>query len=468
MNQPYKIAALTAAVLIISLLLPETIALIVSAAFFAVVTWLNPKWIIPLLIVYFPVRPFLVEVNPGLKLAGDIAIIILVLRVIWDSRRDPKSIFQLAWYEWAYIVWCLFGGLVALKTGVTPAAIIFQLRKFIMMYLVFYGVKRLKWDRSDLFVWANITAVMAVVLSVHGVIERISNRQILLPQAWKEMLISPTNADRIYGLIGNPNSFALFLSVAFLGVTYLYTQTHHRMYRVLQVLFMGMLLLTFSRGTWIAFTITFIAYAIATRQKIWLKQIPVLALVGFILVYTPVHFTDLLFFDNKDEPGGLRDRFAETFDNESLNRSGQSGRIFFIKKGFEILFDHPVTGTGFATFGDSATLAYGSPIYEKYGLADIYAYKGKTFFSDNQYIQIIAQTGVIGVILFAIFLLHMLYRIWSVRKEHPIPSYIIASFWLFICIAGVFYNIWENNVFAMYFFMAVGWFEAYRSNRVKR
>ena len=50
--------------------------------------------------------------------------------------------------------------------------------------------------------------------------------------------------------------------------------------------------------------------------------------------------------------------------------------------------DYPIIGTGFGTYGDSASLSYQSPIYEKYRITT-------EIYSDNQYIQIITQTGTL-------------------------------------------------------------------------
>ena len=112
-----------------------------------------------------------------------------------------------------------------------------------------------------------------------------------------------------------------------------------------------------------------------------------------------------------------------------------------------IFKDHPIIGTGFDTFGDSATLSYPSPIYDKYHIGD-----GIHVYSDNQYIQVIAQTGIIGVVLFAFFLLNMLFKIWNSRTNEPRLAPVILVILLGIYLSGVYYNIWENDVVDLFFF----------------
>src|SRR5690606_20641725 len=107
------------------------------------------------------------------------------------------------------------------------------------------------------------------------------------------------------------------------------------------------------------------------------------------------------------------------------------------------------------------TLSYGSPIYDHYGIrSDIYG--GKYFYSDNQYIQIITETGIIGVVLFAAFLLGMLYLFWKERKT-PMGKFMIAL-WFATGFSGFYYNIWELKLYTMFYFILFGVF-ASRTNQ---
>lgn len=466
----------TIALLGLGMFLPSQISMILSVLFFAVIPWLNPKLLIPALLVYYPFRPFLVEMNEGLKLAGDIGIIALFLYVVFQAfrQKDVKSIFQLQWYEWAYLLFCAVGAIAALFTGVTLVAIVFQLRKFLIMYLLFYGIKRLKWDREEIVRILKLIVGVAIVLIAHGFIEKLSQRQWLLPQAWMEQFISPANFERIYGLLGNPNSMGLYMFIAIIAGLVLLRLTGNKLWYIPTVLAFGTLLLTYSRGSWIGIILGGVIYLILARKKGLIKQVAISAVAGYFLVFLPITYTDQLivtwFGDNPNlnedgslgEAPNLGDRIGDTFDKESIERSLNTGRIFFVKVGFEILMDYPIIGTGFGTFGDSAALVYSSPIYDDYGLKGIYDYMGKDFYSDNQYIQIIVQTGILGTLLFALFLLNILYRLWTMRKDHPDEANVGLLIWLFVSIVGVVYNVWENQTFAMLFFAFIAWLETVR------
>ncbi|WP_217586460.1 O-antigen ligase family protein [Lentibacillus saliphilus] len=482
MNYPKSLYTLTIATIIIlsiCVFMPPSITVLVSSLSFAIIVWKKPKWIIPLLIMYFSVRPFLLEINDGLKLAGDAAIITLFIRVTWDAvkKKNFKQLYQLEWYEWAYILFCTVGAISALFTDVMLVAIIFQLRKFLIMYVLFYGVKRLEWQQQDFFAIMKLTVGVALVLIAHGFVEKLSQRQWLLPETWVDMFLSPANADRIYGLLGNPNSMAMYLFIAMVASLILLNITKQKIWYIPAILGFGTFLMTYSRGSMIAIFAVVAFYLLVTKSKQFLKQFIIIGILGYVCVFTPVEFIDNEIEniqgtveqgdENSNQNSTIGDRFGSSFSEENISLSGNTGRLFFVKKGFEILSSHLVIGTGFGTFGDSAALVYSSPIYEEYGLKGIYSYIGRDFYSDNQYIQIIVQTGIVGTLLFALFMLNMLWHMWQTRKENVAFANILMSLWVFVAIVGIVYNVWENQMFTFCYFTLLAWMEIVRRGKLK-
>lgn len=454
-------------VMLAALALPSKIALVAVSGIAAVYAWLRPKNALLLLILYVPIRPLFVEVNSGLKLAGDVITFVTFARVLWDTRSNWKSWFSFQWFEWGFFAFLAFGTIIGLTKGVGITAIVFQLRTFLIMYLLYYIISRMKITKEDYYRFAWVTVQTALLISVHGIIEKISLRTFLLPETWVYKTLSMTNAVRIYGLPGNPNSLAIYLGFAIMLVLMLMKMSKGKQLlflRISLVLFFGIMLLTFSRGTWLAIALGFAVYILLTRQFRMLKSLVLAGVLGYVFVLLPVNLGVQLaqhigIDGGSGGAGGISNRFKETFDEKNLGLMAESGRLFYIKKGFEVFGDHPVTGTGLATFGDSATLSYGSPIYEKYGIrSDIYG--GKYFYSDNQYIQVLAETGIIGALLFAVFLIGMLVLFWKHRKEGAFPNIMIAM-WLSTCAMGMYYNIWELKIFTLYYFLILGAYMTY-------
>ncbi|ARK25460.1 polymerase [Sporosarcina sp. P37] len=456
------------AVMLIALLLPSKIALLGTALFFLIFSILQPQQSILFLVIYINIRPFLLEVNSGVKLIGDLITFVVFAWTLFHYRHNIHALFTFKWFEWAYFAFILFGSVIGLMQDVTITAVIFQIRTFVIMYLLYYVISRMALTDKWLQQLAWVTVWVNIVMSLHGLVEKLSLRQLLLPEEWKYKVLSATNAVRIYGLAGNPNSLALSLFFGIIGIIYLQHVYQHNKYkwtfRVLLVLFFGILILTYSRGTWISAVTFGTVFILMTRKWYLLKRLAVAGIASIILIYYPINlavqFIQELGVEIEQKPhsaGSIGGRFGETFDEKNLALMTESGRFYYIRKGFEIFGDHPITGTGFGSFGGSATLSYGSPIYAHYGISsDIYG--GKYFYSDNQYIQVIAETGVVGVLIFAVFLLSMLWLFW--KSRHTNFGVFMIALWFSTGISGMYYNIWELKMYTLFYFILLGAFVA--------
>ncbi|MCG7336511.1 O-antigen ligase family protein [Sporosarcina sp. ACRSM] len=461
------------AVVVVALFLPSSIALVATSLFFVLFAFFRPQQSLLFLIIYVSIRPLLVEVNSGLKLVGDLITVIAFAKLVLSSGRNWKSLFSFKWFEWAFFAFLLFGAVIGLMQNVLPAAVIFQIRTFIIMYLLYYILSRMLlpegWYRR--FAW--VTVWTGFIVSIHGLIEKLSLRQLLLPDIWKYKTLSATNAVRIYGLPGNPNSLALLLFFAIIALFFLksvYGKEKYRLFlNINLVLFLGVFILTYSRGTWISAFIFGLIFILLTKNWQVLKRLVLAGITSIIIIYFPVnlavqYFQSLGLSAPAPGAGSFGGRISETFDENNLALMSESGRFFYINKGFEVFKDNPITGTGFGSFGGSATLSYGSPIYNHYGIrSDIYG--GKYFYSDNQYIQVIAETGAVGVVLFAAFLLGMLAMFWKERKT--VFGKFMIALWFATGFSGFYYNIWELKMYTMFYFLIFGTFASYTNQYVK-
>ncbi len=452
--------------LVVALFLPTSIALIITSLFFVVFSFFKPFQSLLFLVLYVSIRPILIEMNPGLKLVGDIIILIAFAKLLISSKLNLKSLLTFKWFEWIYFAFLIFGSIIGLLNDVSISSVIFQLRTFLIMYLIYYVLSRSILPSSWLERLAWVTVFTSWLVSIHGIIEKLSMRQWLLPDVWKYKTLSATNIVRIYGLPGNPNSLALLLMfgiAAALLLTYLYKNKSYKIFlNISLVLFMGVFVMTYSRGTWISAIVLAVIFILLSKEWKLLKRLVIAGVASFILVYLPVNWGLSLFQSfgleaPKEDNGSITGRIGATFDQDNINLMTESGRIFYLKKGFEVFSDYPLTGSGFGTFGGAATLSYGSPIYDNYGIrSDIYG--GKNFYSDNQYIQVIAETGVMGVLLFAGFLIGMLALLW--KERHTIYGKFMIGLWFSTGFSGFYYNIWELKGYTVFFFLIFGCFAA--------
>jgi O-antigen ligase len=431
-----------------------------------------------LLFIYFPIRPFLIEMNGGLKYLGDAVILFLFFMTIVKIFKERKLLTRVKAYSFtaAFILFCLTGTIAAFLTGVDAAATLFQNRAFVITFLLIFIMGELEISRQDVKLFLITSILMGTALSLHGLVEFISSRSVLIPQAWEQWNLSSVNEMRVYGLTANPNVLGTYLSICLF--TALYAWQNWEKYKpwmiTASILMAGTLCLTFSRGTILAFGIAFILYFLMTRKWRLARNVLITAAVGLIVIYYPANMARDTIAAQTEEHSSQADedkdaadkktkqeeertgtsstfskRFKEMFSDEIIQKSSEWGRLYVVFKGLEIYTAHPVLGTGFGTFGDSATLSYGTPIKDEYKLPD-------HMYSDNQYIQLLVQTGTIGTIFVLTFVVFICRKLWLNRKNPFSP--VLFSFLIAILGMALFYNVLEEKILTLYFYAFLGYF----------
>ncbi|MEW5568694.1 O-antigen ligase family protein [Rossellomorea marisflavi] len=436
------------------------------------IAW-NKKNGLLLLFIYFPIRPFLLELNPGFKLMGDCLLIVLFLAALYGFIRDRGS-----WKTYAFtgfiLLFCLVGTIAAFQTGVGLSAIIFQNRAYLITFLILFIVGQWKMNKEDIRYFLQLSIVMGSILSVHGIIEYLFSRTFLVPEAWTNWNLSSVNEMRVYGLTANPNVLGTYLSIC-LFIT-LYVLSVAKRWRILYVLasilMLGTLCLTYSRGSILAFGIAFIVYMLWKRAWKMGAGLILSIVLGLFLIYYPAgiareeidahtisngHMPDVpqeeVEPDSAPPPNerssAFSNRFKEIFSDDIIEKSSQWGRLYVVFKGLDIYLMNPVVGTGFGTFGDSATLSYGTPIAERYQLPD-------RMYSDNQYIQLLVQTGTLGTVSVLAFVVAIFIITWKRRKDPVAP--VLFCLTLATLLMALFYNVLEEKILTLYFYSVLGYF----------
>ncbi|AXO95508.1 O-antigen ligase family protein [Bacillus cereus] len=433
--------------IIVGLIFSATYTGLFISALLAITAFRDEKLGLAYLLLFIPMRPFLAAYNTGFKFIGIFIILALLCKLLLQYKHNISKLFSFHYFEIAYFLFCLFGSIVGLINGVSIIAVIMQLHTLLLFYIVFYVVSRLFFHHDDFLFFAKITFIASVIISIHGLIEKLSLRSMLLPEAWKALVLAPTNKIRIYGMAGGPNELALYLTLAFLISLYLLQNASVLMKYIVYIgltLIATTLWLTYSRGAFLTILIFAFLYIIIQRSIPYWKTLLIVTLTSFLCA------TGISLMTNYFEGDSLgTKRFSEALSEETVELSKQDGRIYYVKKALEIFQDKPITGYGFGTFGDAATQTYSSPIYKIYNIT-------WNFYSDNQYIQLLAETGILGTILILIFTLGMFSIMWPFTKEHAL-SPLILYLMVGAIIGSAFYNILENNTFMLYLYLTVGY-----------
>jgi putative inorganic carbon (HCO3(-)) transporter len=209
---------------------------------------------------------------------------------------------------------------------------------------------------------------------------------------------------RIGGTVGSPNFAAAYLSISLASAASILFTNLGRSLKWLAIAVLGLggvaLILTFSRGGWIALTsaVTLICLLCWRRRGFSLKA-PIAIVLILALLYLPFQsvISARLFGDDKGS--------AES-------------RIPLMKLAFRIIEDNPILGVGANNF---------TIIMDRYLTSDFRA--GWLFAVHNKYLLVLAETGIAGLLAFLAFILDAFRKGWRCwLLEDPLLSPIALGF----------------------------------------
>ncbi len=173
------------------------------------------------------------------------------------------------------------------------------------------------------------------------------------------------------------------------------------------------LVLSYSRGAWMGWIAAMLLFGVAAKQ--WKSLLVVLLIVGAGVVMLPA----------------LRQRVATVIKPES--DPSLSDRMRLARDAFELGLDHPILGVGYgrgrlkAGLGNqyAGTASEGSPVWHTH----------------NVYIELFAETGLLGMGAFIWLVLSTLWRVLRSAAARPSPQrligFAIAASWTAAAISGL-------------------------------
>ena len=163
------------------------------------------------------------------------------------------------------------------------------------------------------------------------------------------------------------------------------------------------------------------------------------------------------------------EKFQENFLNRAasiydLDESSNQGRIAMWKNSFAFALTHPL-GVGFGNFIVSFASGYESKSYEEVSsqIHERYNLPAKYVSAHSLYLQILVETGLVGLAIFVIFWLSMLNYFWRFVKHYSrtedflvyfVAQALLSGLW--ILAAGFFDITLFNDKVLMFFFINIG------------
>lgn len=369
-----------------------------------------------------------------------IIIILIAIYIFQCLREEPqrrRNVIPQS-LKWSFFVLIIFtaGSIVInavpLAVSIDAVRVMFQPMLFIILTMFMLDNEEL----LDGFIRVLIGST--VIIALLGIV------QYLLQVDTTRFIQKDGSEYRIISIFSNPNALGAYFNMilAFLVSLLLHSKGwRHKLFFLLFITPVAIgLLLTFSRGAWIAFAIMLI-FAIGVYARKWLIA------VGLLLVALPFAM-----------PDSIVSRFMKLFDPEYLRLSSEYGRISFWRDAIEKTLHKPIFGQGLGMYGDSVPLRHNIPF---------------STWVDNHYLKLGAEIGVFGLaaaIALLVILLLFARRVYRTENTNKYRAYILGATGAIITmiVQNGTASIWEVLVDAITFYAIIGMLFAIRWSQHER
>ncbi|HEX5041196.1 MAG TPA: O-antigen ligase family protein [Candidatus Limnocylindria bacterium] len=278
-----------------------------------------------------------------------------------------------------------------------------------------------------------------VVVALFGIGQAVLAPSLL---GFERFAIIPGDLGRITSILGNPNLLAPVLAFLLPFPIFAATRLPGRRVRLVAagvalILLVG-LILTFSRGAWIAAAvgITFGAVVLDWRSAVTAAAISALAIV-FVLALprhilgtdvdvaaraSPTQYPSAGVASPSPGNGAQPPPTPAPTPDPLRGRTGDEIRLMFLRDGLRIVAENAVLGVGPGRYGGAAAKIIPSPVYDEYNTTI-----GRLRTVHNFWLHLAGEGGVIGVTVFLAILVSLVARLARGARAAHGQSFVVLA-----------------------------------------
>ena len=343
------------------------------------------------------IMPFSVAIAPGIAntFIGFFSVFFIVKKL---ATRQPFSTNRLTLILFGLFILASFISVINSVNYASSFQGIVKLFKYLLIFLICSEeikdrkhIERIVISISAGICLASIDALWQMVFGYDFIRHNAMQSAIGLPR--------PTAA------FPNPNVFGVYtaaLTPLILGLAFFYFKGRQR----IALLFVGLLGLTgvglsLSRGAGLGVFLAVLFLIIANKKKLL-----TLLLIGILVVFPFVM------------PKNIK-QWAKNVNYNPLVLMFNEDRISIYSNAINMIKNHPVIGVGVNTFSKN---------YAKYKTeaAEKYAHTADTIYAHNIYLQMAGEVGLLGLVLFLLFLTQVFRRNFIVSRKAKDDLYLKA------------------------------------------
>jgi putative inorganic carbon (hco3(-)) transporter len=379
---------------------------------------------------------FLKTIGLGFLSGTMVASVLLVLALIFADKSKIK-ILRPHLYLIFFFILALFSGVLAAWRGISPVLLLSGwalFAQFLIATLAAQGTLKPKRLAASLM----YLSVPMITVGLYQFVSHQATSRLWLSAAEKDI------STRAFAFFGSPNVLGAAMAIVALVSAGLFfsdfqndssskgTIFEKRFMAVIAVAALVVTIFTFSRSAWLGLVVGILVILVIKNWKlVLLSPLALLALFS----------------------AQVRTRVGTVFTTAYWFDSSLDGRLWSLNNGMSLLSKYPFFGTGPGTYGGQLALNYSSPVYLQ-GIQGGYV---PLYFTDNEWLQLLVQTGIIGIILFILFVVEMFYSLVSKYNEYRdmLTLSILGAFVVFL-ITGFFGNVLEFGAISVFMGILLG------------
>ena len=340
---------------------------------------------------------------------------LLITALIFCDKKKISLVKANYWYL-SFVLAIILSAFIAAFNGVDSHLLLLGVLLFLQFGFAFLIGQSLEVRRI-----LHILITLGVPLSLLAIYQALSNFR--TPAVW--VSASEAGLNRAFATFGSPNVLGILMVFLTLSSLYLFMESRKWWYLIPTALFSATALITYSRTAWLALLISVLVALAIYKHK--------------VLIYSPVVFLLLLIPQ-------VRNRIANALSPNYYIDSSLDGRVWSWINGLHLLSQRFLLGFGPGTYGGQLAVASASPVY----LLSIQNGYTALPFTDNQFLELLVQTGILGLITFVGFLYALLVKLFvGYNKNKNFTSLLGISTVVGLVISGLFANVLEFGAVAI-------------------
>lgn len=302
-------------------------------------------------------------------------VLFLLLAVICLKKTNLKFYKLHNWYL-GFLIIAVISGILAMLRGDVGLNVLLY---FVILIQFLAGLLYGQGQKNKNFL--NFLLILGMPAALFGLWQTFSGQAVYATGSLEENFI------RASAFFSSPNVYGMVMTLLFLVSAYLFLKNKKMIYLFGAALYLTTVAFSLSRTAWLAL------------------------LIGALFIF------DFKKFNLKKQSiaifAGLKSRIEVLFNGEYWYNSSIDGRIWSLKNGLYILKQHPFLGTGPGTYGGKFAELYSSPTYFL-GMQNGYV---ALFTTDNQFLAILVQFGILGFLAFMGFLTAVIIQIINNKSQ---------------------------------------------------